>query len=57
MLTWQKRGGGASREEAPDKDNKEDNNEDEDKDKDDDSGSGGALTGATARHSQQPLKS
>jgi hypothetical protein len=50
-------GGGVSREEAPDKDNKEDNNEDEDKDKDNKLGLGGALTGATARRSQQPLKS
>ncbi len=46
-----------SREEAPDKDSKEDNNEDEDKDKDNNLGLGGALTGATARRSQQPLKS
>ncbi len=57
MLTRQKRGGGASGEEAPDKDNKEDNDEDEDKDKDNHLGSGGALTGATARRSQHPLKS
>ena len=56
MLKRQK-WGGASGEEAPDKDNKEDNDEDEDKDKDNNLGLGGALTGATARRSQRPLKS